>query len=98
MKRIAWAALSVLALASPALAAPGDMNVAEFLRRADALRALGPAALLSSDMGALRREGEAAGTQYRARLAQERTQGHPSSCPPPASRVSSDQLLANLRT
>jgi hypothetical protein len=66
MKRNAILLLIALSITTPALAAPGDMNVAEFLRRADALRALGPAALLSGDMGVLRAEGEAAGTQYTA--------------------------------
>lgn len=96
MKRL-MAAIGLALLASPALAVPGDMSVATFLTKADALRAKGPLALLSSDMNLLKTEGTAAGQAYRAQLAQERTQGRPSSCPPQGTRISSDQLLAHLR-
>jgi hypothetical protein len=74
------------------------MNVAEFLRRADALSELGPAALLSSDFRTLQEEGQAAGAAYRARLQRERGQGRPSSCPPQPVQIGSDRLLAHLRT
>lgn len=87
-----------LAIAAPAFAVPGDMNVAEFLRRADALRARGIGALLSSDYRTLRREGEAAGEAYRQRLERERAQGSPSSCPPRGARPSNDRFLTHLRS
>ncbi len=88
-----------LLLATPALATPGEMSVATFLAKAEALRAKGPAALFSGDMKVLKTEGEAAGAAYRARLAAERAAGKPSSCPPPGgkARISSDQLLTHLR-
>ena len=98
MKRYGWALVASLALAGPLAAAPGDMNVATFLAKADALRAKGPAALFSSDYKLLKSEGEAAGAAYRARLNAERAAGKPSSCPPKGTRVSSDKLLAHLRT
>ena len=97
MKR-SIATLALALMATPALAAPGDMSVATFLAKADSLRAKGPLALMSSDMGLLKTEGTAAGQAYRARLAEERIVGRPSSCPPQGSRISSDQLLAHLRT
>jgi len=85
------------ALATPALAA-GDMSVATFLAKADALKAKGPMALFSSDMKLLKREGQAAGQAYRQRLTAERSAGHPSSCPPKGVKVGSDDLLAFLRS
>jgi hypothetical protein len=61
-----------LTLAVPALAAGGEMSVATFLAKADALKARGIMALGSSDIGLLRAEGQAAGEAYRARLESER--------------------------
>ncbi|MFM5885351.1 MAG: hypothetical protein ACKOQ3_08535 [Novosphingobium sp.] len=84
-------------LASPALAAPGDMSVAAFLAKADALRAKGAMALFSSDMGVLKSEGMAAGMAYRDRLRAEKAQGKPSSCPPQGTKVNSNDLIAHLR-
>ncbi|HCF24448.1 MULTISPECIES: hypothetical protein [unclassified Novosphingobium] len=98
MKRFALAVAATFALATPLAAAPGDMNVATFLAKADALRAKGPAALFSSDYKLLKSEGEAAGQAYRARLNAERAAGKPSSCPPKGTRVNSDKLIAHLRT
>ena len=98
MKRISLALIASLSLASPLMAAPGDMNVAAFLAKADALRAKGPMALFSSDFKLLKSEGEAAGEAYRSRLNAERAAGRPSSCPPKGAKVSSDKLLAFLRT
>lgn len=98
MKRTSLALAASLLFATPLLAAPGDMNVAAFLAKADALRAKGPMALFSSDYKLLKSEGEAAGADYRARLNAERAAGRPSSCPPKGTKVSSDKLLAFLRT
>ncbi len=86
-----------MGLATTALAAPGDMTAATFLAKADALQAKGAMALFSSDIGMLKAEGMAGGQAYRARLAQERAVGHPSSCPPPGTRVDSTRLLGFLR-
>lgn len=98
MKRTSLALAASLLFATPLMAAPGDMNVAAFLAKADALRAKGPMALFSSDYKLLKSEGEAAGADYRARLNAERAAGRPSSCPPKGTKVSSDKLLAFLRT
>jgi hypothetical protein len=85
-------------MAAPALAAAGDMTVATFLAKAEALKKKGPLALMSSDLSLLKQEGTAAGQSYRARLARERTAGKPSSCPPKGVKVDSDKLLGHLRT
>lgn len=98
MKRALLALAAILSVAAPALAAPGDMSVAVFLGKADALKAKGPAALFSSDIGLLKAEGKAAGEAYRARLQSERAAGKPSSCPPKGTKVNSDKLIAHLRT
>lgn len=91
------AIITALTLAAPALAA-GDMSVAAFLAKADALKAKGAMAMFSSDLKLLKAEGTAAGKAYRARLDRERAAGKPSSCPPKGTKVDSDQLLAHLRT
>lgn len=98
MMRLILALIASLALAAPVLAAPGDMTVATFLAKADALKAKGAAALFSSDIKVLRTEGQAAGDAYRTRLTAERAGGKPSSCPPKGTQVNSDKLLGFLRT
>lgn len=95
MRRLA---LFAVLLAAPAAAATGDMSVAAFLSKADALKAKGLLALGSPDIKLLRAEGQAAGMAYSERLKQERAAGKPSSCPPKGSRMGSDQLLGHLRT
>lgn len=85
-------------LAAPAMATSGDMSVATFLSKADALKAKGFMALGSPDIKLLRAEGQAAGMAYGARLQQERAAGKPSSCPPKGARPSSKEVLAHLRT
>jgi hypothetical protein len=98
MKRLTFLCATSLILTAPALAAPGDMSAATFLAKADALKARGIGALGSPDIKVLRSEGQAAGEAYRQRLQAERAQGRPSSCPPTGAKVSSDKLLAHLRT
>lgn len=97
MKRLV-ATVSLALVAAPAFAVPGDMSVATFLAKADALRAKGAFALLSPDINLLRSEGTAAGQAYRAQLARERADGRPSSCPPKGAKIGSDQLIGHLRT
>ncbi|MFM6931895.1 MAG: hypothetical protein ACKOUT_06590 [Novosphingobium sp.] len=96
MKRILLCLAASGLTAGPALAAPGDMSVATFLTKAEALKAKGMAAMFSSDVGALTSEGKAAAANYRARLENERKAGRPSSCPPAKASVSSNELLAHL--
>lgn len=97
MRRLALLA-PLLAFSAPALATTGEMSVATFLAKADALKAKGFMALGSPDIKLLRAEGQAAGQAYGARLQAERAAGKPSSCPPKGARPSSDQVLAHLRT
>lgn len=95
MRRLA---LIALLIAAPAMAATGEMSVATFLSKADALKAKGLMALGSPDIKLLRDEGQAAGMAYGARLQQERAVGRPSSCPPKGARPSSNEVLSHLRT
>ncbi len=92
------AALIGLTLTVPAAAAPGDMNVATFLAKANALKARGIAAMFSSDIGLLKSEAMGAAQAYRARLMQEKASGHPSSCPPQGTKLGSDQFMAHLES
>jgi hypothetical protein len=98
MKRLFAFMAALLLLPAAALAAPGDMSVATFLAKADALQAKGVTAMFSSDVGVLKSEGKAAGQHYKMRLQAEKAQGRPSSCPPPGVKINSDELLAFLRT
>ena len=98
MKRFFALLAALLLLPVAALAAPGDMSVAIFLAKAEALQAKGVTAMFSSDVGVLKSEGKAAGQKYKARLQAEKAQGRPSSCPPPGVKINSDELLAFLRT
>jgi hypothetical protein len=96
--RFSLTLLAAVAIAAPAMAAPGDMSVATFLAKADALKAKGAMAMFASDYTLLQSEGAAAGKAYRSRLAAERTAGKPSSCPPANVKVNSDQLISHFRT
>lgn len=98
MNRFLLIGLAASLVATPALASDGNMSVATFLAKADALRAKGPFALMSSDYKLLKAEGTAAGEAYGARLRQERAAGRPSSCPPQGTRPTSNQVLAHLRS
>lgn len=87
-----------IAFAAPALAAAGDMNVATFLAKADALKSQGAMAMFSGDIDVLKGEGKAAAESYKARLLKERAAGHPSSCPPQGTGINTDELLGHLRS
>lgn len=90
--------LPAVLIAAPAAATNGEMSVATFLSKADALKAKGLMAFGSPDIKLLRAEGQAAGMAYGARLQQERAAGKPSSCPPKGARPSSSDVLDHLRT
>jgi hypothetical protein len=75
------------------------MSVAEFLAKANALKAKGALALLSSDLGLLQKEIADISTVYRADIQAARAAGRtPHSCPPPKGQVKMDssQLIAEL--
>lgn len=100
MRNIGAFACFVLAgLAVPAVAGSGDMNVATFLAKADALKARGMGALGSPDIKILYGEAKAAGKTYRETIAADKKAGRtPHSCPPKTASLNSEQLLAHLRT
>lgn len=92
--------LAFLMGAAQAAAAPGDMNVAVFLAKAEKLKAQGMRAMFSPDLKVVKREAEGAGEHYRARLASDRAAGRPPhSCPPPKGKaaIGADAMLAHLR-
>jgi hypothetical protein len=77
--------------------AANAMSVADFLGKADALKAKGMMAMFSSDVSVLKAEVQSAATAYRADLAAGKP---PRSCPPPkgSAKMDSDELMANFRT
>lgn len=90
----------VLALAGMALpnsASAQEMTVATFVTKAEALQAMGPAAMFSDDVAALKAEVARAAAAYRAHVETGRP---PRSCPPPkgSTQITSDQLLAHFRS
>ena len=97
MRRLILPALALLAMPSALLAARGDMSLAVFVAKADALQAQGPLALFSPELEVLKAEGKAAGESYRARLLNERAAGRPSSCPPDSAQIIPEELLAFLK-
>ena len=97
MKRAIVIALALAAIPGAAFAARGDMNLAVFITKADALQAQGPMALFSPELDVLKAEGKAAGESYRARLIAERKAGRPSSCPPDNAQIVPEELVAFLK-
>ena len=88
--RIAFAA-ALIGLAAPASA----MTVAEFMAKVNGLKAKGPMALFSSDIGVLKKEGAAAGQSIRADQEAAAAAGRPGpTCVPKGSKLSSNELLA----
>lgn len=89
-------ALAALPLAS---ASAQSMPVSIFLAKADALQKKGPLAVMSSDLGRLKREVGSAGKSLREeRLAAVAAGRRPAYCPPAKSSLNSDELLAAMRT
>ena len=98
MRHLIPALALVLGSGVPAAAAPEDMSAAEFLAKATALKSRGMLALLSPDYNLLKNAGASAMRGYETRLAAERAEGRPSSCPPSRIRVNRDVVLNHLRT
>jgi hypothetical protein len=79
--------------------ATNAMTVAEFLAKAEALKAKGMMAMMSSDLTVVRSEMQAATTAYRADVDAARAKGITTlGCPPPKGQVklSSDVILADF--
>lgn len=93
-------AFAAALVAAPVAAAPGDMDVATFLTKAEKLEKKGALALLSGDLKLLKREVEAAGNAYSVRYKADEAAGRaPHSCPPKGKMsLSSDQLMTHLRS
>ncbi len=75
------------------------MTVAEFLAKANALKAKGFLAIGSSDIKLLRTEVERASDAYRSDLTSAKAAGRaPHSCPPPKgkAKIGSNELLAEF--
>jgi hypothetical protein len=89
-------------MASAALLLPASaqaMSVAEFLAKANALKAKGFLAMGSPDIKLLRTEVERASDAYRSDLATTKAAGRaPHSCPPPKgkARIGSKELIAEF--
>jgi hypothetical protein len=76
-----------------------SMPVSEFLAKAEALQRKGPLALFSSDIGKLKAEVQNSGKALRAEQEAARNAGRtPATCMPAKAAVSSNELLAHLRT
>lgn len=92
-----WLALAALGLfAAPASA---EMSVGTFVTKADALKKRGMIAMMSSDVGLLKKEMGAATLAYRNDIKAARSAGKPShSCPPAKGSMNSDELIAHFRT
>lgn len=96
LRRVMTAAIAFAAMVPAAAQA---MSVAEFLAKADALKAKGVLALASPDIATLRNEIVAAGTVYRAGIDADIAAGRkPKSCPPPKGKtgVNSDDIIASF--
>jgi hypothetical protein len=97
MQKYLVIAAACIALPHPALAQ--NMPVATFLAKADALKAKGAFALLSSDVGVLKSEVKAAALAYRTeRKAREAAGQKPEICPPAGGGgIDSDEMTASFR-
>lgn len=94
-----WGSFLILGLAAQPALASGDMSVATFLTKADALKAKGLGALGSPDIKLLYGEAQAAGENYRQKIEADKKAGRePHSCPPKKGKMNSDQFLAHLRS
>lgn len=92
--------IGLAAIAVMVPAAAQAMSVAEWLAKADALKAKGIFAVGSPDIALLGDEVKAAGAAYRAGLAKQVAAGKkPSSCPPPVGQVkiSSDDIIKEFK-
>jgi hypothetical protein len=89
-------AASLCASAAPAFAQ--NMPVSTFLEKADALKAKGMMAMLSSDIGLLKAEVQAAALSYRKeRKAAEAAGRKPEVCPPEKGSLNTDELTTSFR-
>jgi hypothetical protein len=75
-----------------------NMPVSTFLEKADALKAKGMMAMLSPDIGVLKKEIQAAGLAARAERQAREAAGQPRlACPPEKVSMNSDELIEAFR-
>ena len=89
-----------LLLAAPLLiAAAGDMSVATFLTKADALQRKGMLALMSSDLKLVVNEGKGAAAAYERnhKAAKARGEHHALGCPPKGTKYGQKDFMADMR-
>jgi hypothetical protein len=102
MKAIPAGKRALLALlAAPLLCAmaPGDMSVAAFLARSDAILRFGPLAMATPEASRLKGEVVATAKRYKTRIDAERRAGRKTtSCPPETGTLTPEQWLAHLRS
>ena len=94
-------AVALLLIAMPATALEAQsMNVATFLAKADALQKKGPLALLSSDLGLLKKEVQDAGLSLRKERLAAKSAGRPQAFCPPEKGVSlgPNEVLGHFRS
>lgn len=100
-QRIGMASAALAAGLVLTAASPGDMSVAAFLQRAEALQRLGPLALAMPEADRLKSEVIAAGKRYQARIEADRKAGRKSaSCPPKSGTLtpnSGSRIFAPIR-
>jgi hypothetical protein len=98
----ARASTALLAIGAGALLcgmAPGDMNIAAFLARADSVMRFGPLAVATPEGNRLKGEVIAAGKRYKARIDAQRKAGlRTTSCPPESGSLTPEEWLAHLRS
>lgn len=89
---------AVFAIAVLTAAPAAAMPVSTFLTKAEALQKKGAMALFSSDIGVLKKEMQASGSQIKAeRLAAVKAGRKPDFCPPAKASMGSAELLGHLR-
>jgi hypothetical protein len=89
-------AATLCASATPVFAQ--NMPVSTFLEKADALKAQGMMAMLSPDIGVLKKEIQAAGLAARAERQAREAAGQPRlACPPDKLSMNSDELIESFR-
>lgn len=97
-RAISIAIAAVAMLPAPAHSATGDMTVATFIGKYEALKKKGLAALGSPDVGVLKAEGHAAGEAYVARLKADRAAGRtPHSCAPAKARLNQSEFISGVQ-
>lgn len=95
-KALLMTAATLSILATPVFAQ--NMPVSTFLEKADALKAKGMMAMLSPDIGVLKKEIQAAGLAARAERQAREAAGKPRlACPPEKVSMNSDELIESFR-